>query len=150
MSSADSPPPERVQSHGKRNRCKREAPGNLFGKGPMAKFEKHIFICTNQRPDGNPRGCFVMGTAVTEAFEDPEIRESVATGLRTIDADFETRLRVARETGELKDDADPAALSFLASAAMQSIAIRARAGVPRAELTELARKSVAIICGQLA
>jgi len=23
----------------------------------MAKFEKHIFICTNQRPDGNLRGC---------------------------------------------------------------------------------------------
>jgi hypothetical protein len=23
----------------------------------MAKFEKHIFICTNQRPDDNPRGC---------------------------------------------------------------------------------------------
>src|SRR5713101_1193651 len=28
-----------------------------FQKRPMAKFEKHIFICTNQRPDGNPRGC---------------------------------------------------------------------------------------------
>jgi len=23
----------------------------------MAKFEKHIFVCTNQRPEGNPRGC---------------------------------------------------------------------------------------------
>jgi len=23
----------------------------------MAKFEKHIFICTNTRPEGNPRGC---------------------------------------------------------------------------------------------
>ncbi len=23
----------------------------------MAKFEKHIFICTNQRPEGHPRGC---------------------------------------------------------------------------------------------
>jgi (2Fe-2S) ferredoxin len=23
----------------------------------MAKFERHIFICTNQRPAGNPRGC---------------------------------------------------------------------------------------------
>ena len=23
----------------------------------MAKFEKHIFICTNQRPHDNPRGC---------------------------------------------------------------------------------------------
>jgi (2Fe-2S) ferredoxin len=31
-------------------------PGKLR-KGPMPKFEKHIFICTNQRPEGNPRGC---------------------------------------------------------------------------------------------
>jgi len=23
----------------------------------MPKFDKHIFICTNQRPQGNPRGC---------------------------------------------------------------------------------------------
>jgi (2Fe-2S) ferredoxin len=23
----------------------------------MPKFEKHIFICGNQRPSGNPRGC---------------------------------------------------------------------------------------------
>lgn len=23
----------------------------------MAKFEQHIFICTNQRPPENPRGC---------------------------------------------------------------------------------------------
>jgi (2Fe-2S) ferredoxin len=28
----------------------------LAGK-PMAKFERHIFICTNQRPEGHPRGC---------------------------------------------------------------------------------------------
>jgi hypothetical protein len=89
-----------------------------------------------------------MGTAVTEAVEDPEIRESLAAGLRTIDADFEARFRIARERGELPDDADPAALAFLASAAMQTIAIRARAGMPRAELRELARKAVTIICGR--
>ncbi len=23
----------------------------------MARFEKHIFVCTNQRPEGHPRGC---------------------------------------------------------------------------------------------
>lgn len=23
----------------------------------MAKFEKHIFVCANQRPEGHPRGC---------------------------------------------------------------------------------------------
>jgi TetR/AcrR family transcriptional regulator, copper-responsive repressor len=97
--------------------------------------------------DGRPRGCFVVGTAVTEAVEDAKIRDSLAVGLRAIDADFEARLRVAREKGELKGDADPVALAFLAAATMQTIAIRARAGIPRAELRELARKAVAIICG---
>jgi (2Fe-2S) ferredoxin len=29
-----------------------------FGsKGPLPKFERHIFSCTNQRPDRSPRGC---------------------------------------------------------------------------------------------
>jgi TetR/AcrR family transcriptional regulator, copper-responsive repressor len=97
--------------------------------------------------DGGPRGCFVIGTAVTEAVEDPEIRNSLAAGLRTIDADFEARLRTARERGELKDDADPAALAVLASATMHTIAIRARAGAPRAELREIARRAVSVICG---
>lgn len=96
---------------------------------------------------GSARGCFVIGTAVTEAAEDPEIRKSVAAGLRMIDADFEARLRAARDRGELKDDADPTALAILASATMHSIAIRARAGTPRAELQEIARKAVSVICG---
>ena len=97
--------------------------------------------------DGRPCGCFALGTAVTEAVEDPEIRNSLAAGLRTIDADFEARLRTARERGELKDDADPAALAVLASATMHTIAIRARAGAPRAELREIARRAVSVICG---
>ncbi len=80
---------------------------------------------------GSARGCFVIGTAVTEAGEDAAIRNSVATGLRTIDVDFEARFRRAHESGELKQDADPAALAVLASATMHSIAIRARAGASR-------------------
>jgi TetR/AcrR family transcriptional regulator, copper-responsive repressor len=98
--------------------------------------------------DGSPRGCFVIGTAVTEAVEDPEIRNSLAAGFRSIDADFEARFRAAQERGELKADADPAALAILASATMQTIAIRARAGVPRVELREVARKAVNVICGR--
>ncbi len=97
--------------------------------------------------DGRPRGCFVIGTAVTEAVEDADIRDSLAAGLRTFDTEFEQRLRTAREQGELKPDADPAALAMLATATMHTIAIRARAGIPRAELRELARKAVRVICG---
>ncbi len=96
---------------------------------------------------GSARGCFVMSTAVTEAVEDAAIRNSVATGLRMIDADFEARFRTARDKGELKHDTDPAALAVLASATMHSIAIRARAGARRAELRERARKAVGVICG---
>jgi TetR/AcrR family transcriptional regulator, copper-responsive repressor len=97
---------------------------------------------------GNARGCFVIGTAVTEAGEDATIRKNVAAGLRAIDADFEARLRTARDRGELKHDADPTALAMLASATMHSIAVRARAGTPRAELREMARKAVGVICGR--
>lgn len=99
-------------------------------------------------PDGEQaRGCFVVGTAITEALDDPEIRSIIAEGFRTLDAHFEARLRVAREAGELRDGADPEVLAVLASAAMQSIAIRARSGATRDELTALARKVVAEICG---
>ena len=96
--------------------------------------------------DGLPRGCFAIGTATTEAVDDAEIRSALAEGLRALDAGFEARFRMAREKNKLKADADPAALAVLASATLHTIAIRARAGVPRAELREIARKAVGVIC----
>lgn len=97
--------------------------------------------------EGDARGCFVVGTAVTEAVDDPEIRNIITAGFHTIDADFEARFRTARADGELKKDADPEALAVLASATMHTIALRARAGTSRAELRKLARKAVSVICG---
>jgi AcrR family transcriptional regulator len=93
------------------------------------------------------RGCFVVGTAITEAVGDPEIARIVTAGFARLDADFEARLRQARANGELKEDADPEALAILASATMHSIAVRARAGAPRDVLRKLARKAVSVICG---
>ncbi|WP_338525408.1 TetR/AcrR family transcriptional regulator [Pseudomonas batumici] len=97
--------------------------------------------------DGQPRGCFAIGTATTEAVEDPEIRDILADRLSRLDADLETRLRAAVDSGELNGDADPAALAVLASSLLHSLSIRARAGKSRAELTELARQAVKVICG---
>jgi AcrR family transcriptional regulator len=97
--------------------------------------------------EGRPRGCFVIGTAVPEAVEDGDIRNSLMAGFRTFDSDFEARFRAAREKGELKADADPAALAVLATATLHTIAVRARAGASRADLRELARKAVKVICG---
>ncbi|KIH84189.1 TetR/AcrR family transcriptional regulator [Pseudomonas batumici] len=97
--------------------------------------------------DGQPRGCFAIGTATTEAVEDPEIRDILADRLDRLDADLETRLRAAVDSGELNGDADPEALAVLASSLLHSLSIRARAGKSRAELTELARQAVKVICG---
>jgi hypothetical protein len=96
--------------------------------------------------EGSARGCFVIGTAVTEAAEDREVRNSLLAGFLTFDNDFEARFQAARAQGELKKDADPGALAVLATATLHTIAVRARAGVPRARLRELARKSVAVLC----
>jgi AcrR family transcriptional regulator len=111
----------------------------------MLAFEAALSIYFSGR--GSARGCFVIGTAVTEAVDNAAIRNSVAAGLRMIDADFEARFRTAHDRGELKPDADPASLAVLASATMHTIAIRARAGARRAELREIARKAVRAICG---
>lgn len=95
---------------------------------------------------GRPRGCFAIGTATTEAVEDPIIRAALARGLRVLDECFEARFRAARDSGELPGDTDPATLAGLASAVLSRLAIRARAGTSRTELTEFARKAVSTIC----
>src|SRR5579863_4016405 len=95
--------------------------------------------------EGRPRGCFAIGTATTEAVEDPVIRDSLAKGLQRLDKAFEARIRTAQARGELNADADPVALGMLASATLHTLAIRARSGTPRAELRKLARSAVAVI-----
>jgi TetR/AcrR family transcriptional regulator, copper-responsive repressor len=95
---------------------------------------------------GRPRGCFGIGTAATESVEDGEIRAVFADGLRRIEARFEARFRRARQSGELRAGADPATLAMLAAAVLHSLALRARAGTPRRELEDMARKMVSVIC----
>lgn len=97
--------------------------------------------------DGEPRGCFIIGTATTEAVEDAEIRAVLLQRLDALDAHLETRLRTAIEAGELKGGADPAAVAVLAASLVHSLSIRARAGKPHAELIALARSAVQVICG---
>jgi AcrR family transcriptional regulator len=115
-------------------------------EGLMRVYEKSLSIYFSGKSD--PRGCFAIGTATTEAVEDPDIRAALAQGLSTLDKAFEARIRAAHERGELHDDADPEALAVLASATLHTIAIRARAGTPCPELEKLARKAVDVICGK--
>lgn len=95
-----------------------------------------------------PRGCFTVMTATSEAVFDPAIRELVTTGLADTDRFFARIFKRARERGELAPSADPQVLALLASATLHTIAVRARAQVPRAELDVIVNGALDVMCGK--
>src|SRR3954468_13104906 len=96
--------------------------------------------------DAGPRGCFTVMTAASEAVADPQIRAMVLEGFTELDKAFAACFRIAKENGELPASADPVVLAQLASATMHTIAIRARAQVPRRELEAIVKGAIEIMC----
>src|ERR1700738_545914 len=97
--------------------------------------------------EAGPRGCFTVMTAASEAVADPDIRAMVLEGLAELDKAFAACFRIAREKGELASSADPHVLAQLASATLHTIAIRARAGVPRKELEAIVKGAIDVMVG---
>jgi AcrR family transcriptional regulator len=97
--------------------------------------------------EAGPRGCFTVMTAASEAVADPDIRAMVLEGFVELDRAFATCFRLAKERGELASSADPQVLAQLASATIHSIAIRARARVPRRELETIVSGAIEVMCG---
>ena len=95
--------------------------------------------------ESGPRGCFAIMTAASEAVADPEIRAMVLEGFLELDRAFAACFRLGREKGELPDSADPVVLAQLASATIHTIAIRARAGVPRRELEAIVKGAIDVM-----
>jgi AcrR family transcriptional regulator len=97
--------------------------------------------------DDEPRGCFLLGTAVTEARRDPQVRAIVESTLTAFTATFTERFERAARDGEL-GAAAPNALAHIATAALNSLAVRARTGATPAALDALTDATVDVICGQ--
>jgi TetR/AcrR family transcriptional regulator, copper-responsive repressor len=98
--------------------------------------------------DGSePQGCFTVMTAASEAVADPDIRAMVLDGFAELDKAFASCFRGAKEKGELPPSADPQVLAQMASATIHTIAIRARARVPRKELEAIVKGAIALMCG---
>ena len=97
--------------------------------------------------ESGPRGCFTVMTAASEAVADPTIRAMVLEGFVELDKAFAACFRLAREKGELANSADPAVLAQLASATIHTIAIRARAQVPRGELEAIVKGALDVMLG---
>lgn len=94
-----------------------------------------------------PRGCFTVMTAASEAVADPEIRAMALEGFVELDRAFAACFRLAKEKGELTSSADATVLAHIASATIHTIAIRARARVPRKELEAIVNGAIDVMCG---
>jgi TetR/AcrR family transcriptional regulator, copper-responsive repressor len=120
------------------------------GEIPIRERLKRIFAAALDiylSGEFGPRGCFTVMTAASEAVADPEIRAMVLDGFSELDKAFASCFRRAKEKGELPSSADPTVLAQLSSATIHTIAIRARAGVPRKELETIVKGAIAMICG---
>jgi TetR/AcrR family transcriptional regulator, copper-responsive repressor len=96
--------------------------------------------------EAGPRGCFTVMTAASEAIADPDIRDMVLEGFFELDKAFAVCFQRAKENGELPASADPLVLAQLASATLHTIAIRARARVPRKELEAIVKGALDVMC----
>ena len=92
--------------------------------------------------EAGPRGCFTVMTAASEAVADSEIRAMVVEGFAKLDKAFAACFRLAKDKDELPASADPVVLAQLASATVHTIAIRARARVPRRELEAIVNGAI--------
>jgi TetR/AcrR family transcriptional regulator, copper-responsive repressor len=97
--------------------------------------------------EAGPRGCFTVMTAASEAVSDPDIRAMVLEGFTELDKAFATCFRLAREKHELPETANPVVLAQLASATIHTVAIRARARVPRKELEAIVKGAIDVMVG---
>ena len=98
--------------------------------------------------DDGPRGCYSIGTAATVAAVDDQVRAFLADSMRSTDSFLKHQIEKAKQRGEIGRDADPAALAYLASGTLHTLAVRTRAGLPRKELDALADAAIGVICGR--
>ena len=91
------------------------------------------------------RGCYLIGTAATEAVHDTKIRSALAAGLHELDDVLEGRLRHAIEHAELTTNIEPGALARVLCGVMNSLALRARAGESRETLEATAEAALRLL-----
>ena len=94
-----------------------------------------------------PRGCLAVCTAAAEALTTPAMRDGLVAVLVMLDGVIAGRLSQAVADGQLPPDFNAAAAAMLIAGTLDSIAISARTGSPRAALLRLADARAATLPG---
>ncbi|MDP3855938.1 TetR/AcrR family transcriptional regulator [Phenylobacterium sp.] len=119
----------------------------LAQPGPLRDVLKTIFSGASaiyRSGDEAQRGCFLIGTAVTESVADPDVRNLLDQVFGELDSGFAARM--AASPDELAPGADPLAMGSLATAILHTLAVRARTGADEASLKAIYEAGVDLIC----
>jgi len=92
------------------------------------------------------RGCFMIGTTLTEAVANPLLRRTLAESLQGLDRVLAARILLGQQRGEVRSGANPAELAQIASAMLYLLAIQARAGATRKALKATMNAALNSIC----
>jgi TetR/AcrR family transcriptional regulator, copper-responsive repressor len=140
-----------IQAYQRYRRRMREEFVPLFAsRGPLRpKLTRILLAALDLYLSGaeGPRGCFTVLSASSDAIADPEIGAMVAAAIDDTDRAFVRMFTEAFEADQLAPGTDPRRLARVASATLHSLSIRARARVPRRELTPIVTDAVTTICG---
>lgn len=91
------------------------------------------------------RGCLVMNTATEFAQSDPDVADLVRQGRRAFVEVFEAALLQARREGDLRADADVDVLARYLVSSLAGLKTMVKAGADAAEVTAIARVSLALL-----
>ncbi|SCM71323.1 Transcriptional regulator [uncultured Pleomorphomonas sp.] len=111
-------------------------------KGLEDYFEEIVGAYVSK--DGQPLGCPILSVISGEAAADPEIGAELSAAVGKTDGLFRRRMAIAAEAGEIAADADVGGIAAMLAALQHSLALRARAGTRRPELSAIARAHVAL------
>ena len=124
----------------------------LAGKRPLRRalrdfYERAIEIYLSGETPA--RGCFMIGTTLTEAVANPELRGMVAESLQGLDRVLAARIALGQQRGEVHKEANPAELGQIGSAMLYLLAIQARAGGTRKSLKATMNAALNTICAPI-
>jgi AcrR family transcriptional regulator len=91
------------------------------------------------------RGCFLVGTALTESLMREDVGAVVRDAFGQCDDLIEQRFKRAKKDGDLTKTADARALAMLVSSTMHELAMLARAGAKRDRLRERAGLAIKLM-----
>jgi TetR/AcrR family transcriptional regulator, copper-responsive repressor len=86
-----------------------------------------------------PRGCFLVGTALTESLVRGDVGAVVRDSFGRVEELLEQRFARGKKSGELPKTVEPRALAMLMSSTMHELSMLARSGEKRPRLEERVR-----------